>query len=218
MAASVCMTSSSSSERPKLSPATMERESPDTTPTDTEFRNSPSALPMAITFCPSFILEESPNSRYGTLPAFIFKMAISRIGSRASTSASCFSPSLVSTVYSAAVSETTCRLVTTSPSLETKNPEPPPTSLFSVPFSRMRGIWKLNPPPKGSRKNSSNGSKFSKYCSTIGTSFVTIIETTAGFTLLIVSVIADSSEKTTRSFPFEAICRSSKSARYCLAK
>lgn len=46
-------------------PAVIDRESPEITPVETVFLNSPKALPIAITVWPTFIFELSPNSKVG---------------------------------------------------------------------------------------------------------------------------------------------------------
>ena len=72
--------------------AMIERDKPDTTPTETEFLNSASALPIATTLCPNFSPSESPNDKYDNFVSFgkllIFRTAISNISSRANTSTS----------------------------------------------------------------------------------------------------------------------------------
>ena len=86
MAASVWMTFSSFSTNPsKGLPAVMPRPRPETTPVVTVLRNSPSAVPIAITYWPTFNLSESPRVTVGKPCVgafFTWSTAMSFLGSR----------------------------------------------------------------------------------------------------------------------------------------
>src|SRR3989344_3050202 len=113
------------------SEAEMLLDKPDTIPLETVLENIPRALPIAITVCPNSSFEELQSRTTGKPFACIFRTAMSLIGSRDITLAGYSWSSVVSTVYSASGSKTTCLLVRRRPSGWTMNPEPPPTFIFS---------------------------------------------------------------------------------------
>src|SRR3989344_1084980 len=123
----------------KTLPAVIPLPKPDITPVVTVWRNSPNAVPMATTNWPTFKLEDSPSSTGFNPVASILSMAISFAGSREIWVTSYSFSSLVITLYLASSpEETTCLLVTISPSWETIKPVPmscgvPPSTLEENP-------------------------------------------------------------------------------------